>query len=257
MILTDKSTAVVIALNDDSNHLKDCLHVWAASCVTYQYGSELILVDRGGDEATRLIAEEFMHDFRNAGIKIVFIPKKTKSKTPTRLGTAFNQGLEFVDARYTLFAVGSMYPNGKILDEYKRNLDEDNVLIGTVDHIKAPYDYSLMAREFMTGDQSYRVIEQSPTPWDCFGESNFVVMTKLAQELGFSGTARQDFEATIDFALRLNAIKANFRSVPDAKMFNVTRSPSSMRVRKTTSDSKLLISKVGGRYATSNANGNS
>lgn len=254
MIFTDKSVSVVIALRDCNERLKDILAIWAVSISSYQDGAEIILVDRQKDEVREEIIADFMEEHKNSGIRVVYIPKEV-GKQDYRIGTAYNLALKQVKGSNILFADGRDFPNGKILNNYRHMLEQGSevIAVGTFEHVKAPYDYSLTIKEFATYSPGYAELDKNTEPWEYCGQGNFVIPTHAYKYLEsirsgelFLSRTTEDFETLMEFAHFAYENGYKFRAVSEAAVFRSGKKPANRRVRSSWKNSSYLSKKFGG-----------
>jgi len=249
MLLTNKSVSVVLGVYNQANILERTLPIWAAECISYREGSELIICDDGSTDNTSEVVDAFMEKMSTSGLRIVYL-KKERAKKP-QLSKSLNMALPFITARFVLFAMGDSYPAGHILSDYKPFLDEQSILSGLRKGIKGPFNYSTITKDYRTYTPQYTSIGESNRPWLGFTGNNFVMPFSMLSDMGgwnegFQGYGAEDWELA---AFAYFAYSAKFVPVPDACVYHITH-----EVREGSGDANYYlakwVTKLIGRYST-------
>jgi hypothetical protein len=136
MIMGDKSISVVLsAMDEDFN--TSVLEVWFKVLKGYKHGGELILITHNVEDRS---IESFQKAHEEDGVRIVGI----KSSQPYTFMNVLKEVQYYIDAEYVWYSQGYTYPNGDIITDIERGIDESTLLILKMVNINHPFDYSYM-----------------------------------------------------------------------------------------------------------------
>lgn len=180
MAMGPKGISVIIGI-DKATRLSDVLEtarIWPVFSIKYRDGAELIFSSAVKDQKLDQAMLDFLEDYRNVGLRIVYIP----AEKTTSLQAAYNKGAAEAHGRYLLFTSADTYPKTDILKLYSEKLDDNTVVYGGIDYIKSPYNYSIIMRDARDFSPVYSSIDSAPEPWSVATDVNFALPRELFYE---------------------------------------------------------------------------